>query len=115
MSWAEQALGDDDWILRAQAVAALADVSAQRRYHFAQGDATTREEVRRAAADSLGRVGGKDAMAALAEGLSDQSAQVRMQMMQTIAKASPAGVGRCEHEGLAGRSAEEGLRTGRIG
>lgn len=89
VSWAEQALGDDDWNVRAQAVAALADVSAPKALPLlrkAMHDA--REEVRRAAADSLGRVGGKDAMAALAEGLSDQSAQVRMQMMRAIAKAS---------------------------
>lgn len=89
VSWAEQALGDDDWNVRAQAVAALAAVSAPKALPLlrkAMHD--SREEVRRAAADSLGRVGGKDAMAALAEGLSDQSAQVRMQMMRAIAKAS---------------------------
>lgn len=89
VSWAEQALGDDDWNVRAQAVAALAAVSPPKALPLlrkAMHD--SREEVRRAAAESLGRLGGNDAMAALAEGLGDKSAQVRMQMMRAIAKAS---------------------------
>lgn len=89
VSWAEEALGDEDWNVRAQAVAALADVSAPQALPLlrkAMHDA--RVEVRRAAADSLARVGGRDAVAALAEGLTDQSAQVRTQMMRAIAKAS---------------------------
>ncbi len=88
VSWAEQALDDDDWNVRAQAVAALADVSAPKALPLlrkAMHD--TRVEVRRAAADSLARIGGKDAVVALSEGLADQSAQVRTQMMRAIAKA----------------------------
>ena len=88
VSWAEQALGDDDWNVRAQAVAALADVNQQKALPLlrkAMHD--NRVEVRRAAADSLARIGGKDAIAALTEGLTDQSAQVRTQMLRAIAKA----------------------------
>ena len=89
VSWAEQALGDEDWNVRAQAVAALGDVSApQAMPLLRKAMRDNREEVRRAAADSLARIGGKDAIAALAEGLSDQSAPVRTQMMRAIAKTS---------------------------
>jgi serine/threonine protein kinase len=87
VSWAEQALTDEDWNVRAQAVAALGDVqNAKSLPLLRKAMHDSRVEVRKLAADSLAKLGGKEAMGALAEGLRDESTQVRAHMMRVIAR-----------------------------
>lgn len=88
VSWAEQALSDDDWNVRAQAVATLGEVRNAKTLPLLRKAMTDKQaEVRKIAAASLAKLGGREAIVALTEGLRDESHQVRAQMIRGLVQA----------------------------
>jgi HEAT repeat protein/tRNA A-37 threonylcarbamoyl transferase component Bud32 len=110
VGWAEQALTDEDWNVRAAAVAALGELSerestaAMPLLRKAMHD--QRSEVRKLAAEALSTGRSPDALAMLGDALKDTDKDVRMAALHGIAQ-----VGRKLQASPGGAAAQAGMQT----
>ncbi|HEX2574489.1 MAG TPA: HEAT repeat domain-containing protein, partial [Polyangia bacterium] len=90
LDWASSALGDSNWLVRAQAVALLAGADSEAAVSLlGKALRDERVEVRRAAARSLGQLGEgrqRDAVRYLGEALKDQSEEVRIAALRSLGR-----------------------------
>ncbi len=87
LTWAQAALGSDDWTVRESAVAMLGDTDPQRAIPLlGQAIKDQRAEVRKSAAVTLGKTKNKGAIAVLGSALADGSRDVRLDVLRSIGK-----------------------------
>lgn len=97
MSWAQSALGHDDWLMRAAATDVLADLESEQAVPLLQKALTDeQQEVRKRAATALGQKSFRAALSALRTSLDDADADVRQAglkaMVHVLSSMGTAGV-----------------------
>ena len=89
LTWAQAALGSDDWTVRESAVAMLGDTDPQRAIPLlGQAIKDQRAEVRKTAALTLGRTKNRGAIAVLGSAIGDGNRDVRLDVLRSIGKVS---------------------------
>ena len=89
LTWAQAALGSEDWTVRESAVAMLGDTDPQRAIPLlGQAIKDQRAEVRKTAALTLGRTKNRGAIAVLGSAITDGNREVRLDVLRSIGKVS---------------------------